>query len=79
MLYRSNETKIDNKRICWFYWYSHILISRKPVGPPYYKAMLKFKEKSLKYNKGYFNPVMKLSEDTFHEISWQRKEFIKVV
>ena len=42
-------------------------------GPLYYRAMLKFKDKSLKYNKGNFNAVIKLSEDTLHEISWWKK------
>ena len=40
--------------------------------------MLKFKDKSLKYNKGNFNAVIKLSEDTLHEISWWKKNIFKV-
>ena len=48
-------------------------------GPLYYRAMLKFKDKSLKYNKGNFNTVIKLSEDTLHEyISWWKNNIIKV-
>ena len=38
-------------------------------GPLHYRTMLKFKDKSLKYNKVNFNAVIKLSEDTLHEIS----------
>ena len=34
--------------------------------PLHYRAMLKLKDKSLKYNKGNFNAVIKLSEDTLH-------------
>ena len=47
-------------------------------GPLYYRTMLKFKDKSLKYNKGNFNAVIKLSEDTLHEISWWKKNIFKV-
>ena len=36
--------------------------------PLYYRAMLKFKDKSLKHNKGNFNAVIKLSEDTLYKI-----------
>ena len=46
--------------------------------PLYYRAMLKFKDKSLKYNKGNFNAVIKLSEDTLHEVSWWKKNIFKV-
>ena len=47
-------------------------------GPLYYRAMLKFKDKSLRYNKGNFNAVIKLFEDTLHEISWWKKNIFKV-
>ena len=47
-------------------------------GPLYYRAMLKSKDKSLKYNKGNFNAVIKLSEDTLHEISWWKNNVFKV-
>ena len=47
-------------------------------GPLYYRVMLKLKHKSLKYNKGNFNAVIKLSEDTLHEISWWKKNIFKV-
>ena len=47
-------------------------------GSLYYRAMLKFKDKSLKYNKGNSNAVIKLSEDTLHEISWWKKNIFKV-
>ena len=40
------------------------------LGALYYRAMLKFKDKSLKYNKGNFHVVIKLSEDTLYEMSW---------
>ena len=50
----------------------------KQFGPLYYRAMLKFKDKSLKYNKGNFNAGIKLSEDTLHEISWWKKNIFKV-
>ena len=46
-------------------------------GPPYYRAMLKLKDKSLKYNKGNFNAVIKLSEDTLYEIAWWKKNIFK--
>ena len=39
---------------------------RNQFGPLYYRVMLKFKDKSLKYNKGSFNVVINLSEDTLH-------------
>ena len=39
--------------------------------------MLKLKVKSLKYNKANFNAVMKLSEDTFYEASWWKKNIFK--
>ena len=48
------------------------------LGALYYRAMLKFKDKSLKYNKGNFHVVIKLSEDTLYEISWQKKNIFKV-
>ena len=38
-------------------------------GLLYYKAMLKFKDKSLRHNKGKFNAITKLPEDTLHEVS----------
>ena len=41
--------------------------------------MLKFKEKSLNYNKGDSNAIIKFSEDTFHEISWWKKNIFKVL
>ena len=47
-------------------------------APLYYRAMLKFKDKFLKYNKGNFNAVIKLSEDTLHKISWWKKNICKV-
>ena len=46
-------------------------------GPLYYRAMLKLKDKSLKYNKGNFNAVIKLSEDTLYEIAWWKKNIFK--
>ena len=46
-------------------------------GPLYYRAMLKLKDKSLKYNKGNFNAVIKLSEDTFYEIACWKKNIFK--
>ena len=46
-------------------------------GPLYYRAMLKMKNKSLRYNKGNFNAVIKLSEDTLHEIAWWKKNIFK--
>ena len=47
-------------------------------GPQYYRAMLKLKDKSLKYNKGNFNAVIKLSEDALYEIAWWKKNIFKV-
>ena len=47
-------------------------------GPLYYRAMLKLKDKSLKYNKGNFNAVIKLSEDALYEIAWWKKNIFKV-
>ena len=47
-------------------------------GPLYYRAMLKSKDKSLKYNKGNFNAIIKLPEDTLHDISWWKKNIFKV-
>ena len=41
--------------------------------------MLKFKDKSLKHGEGNFNGMIKLPEDTFHEISWWKKEYILIV
>ena len=35
-------------------------------GPLYHRAMLKLKDKCLKYNKSNFNIITKFSEDTFH-------------
>ena len=46
-------------------------------GPLYYRAMLKMKGKSLKYSKGNFNAVIKLSKDTLYEISWLTKNIFK--
>ena len=39
-------------------------------GSLQYRAMIKFKDKSLKYNKGNFIAVITLSENTLHETSW---------
>ena len=47
-------------------------------GSLYYRAMLKFKDNSLKYNKGKFNEIIKLSEYTLHEISLRKKNIFKV-
>ena len=47
-------------------------------GPLYYRAMLKLKDKSLKYNNGNFNAIMKLSEDALYEIAWWKKNIFKV-
>ena len=50
-------------------------------GQLYYRAMLKCKDKSLKYNKGNFNALIKLiklSEDTLHEMSRWKKNVFKV-
>ena len=47
-------------------------------GPLYYRAMLKLKDKSLKYNKGNFNAVITLSEDALYEIAWWKKNIFKV-
>ena len=46
-------------------------------APLYYRAMLKLKDKSLKYNKGNFNAVIKLSEDALHEITLWKKNIFK--
>ena len=46
-------------------------------GPRYYRAMLKLKDKSLKYNKGNFNAAIKLSEDALYEIAWWKKNIFK--
>ena len=45
--------------------------------PLYYRAMLKLKSKSLKYNKGNFNALIKLSEDTLYEIARWKKNIFK--
>ena len=45
--------------------------------PLYYRAMIKLKDKSLKYNKGNFNAVIKLSEDTLYETLWWKKNIFK--
>ena len=47
-------------------------------GPLYYRAMLTLKDKSLKYNKGNFNAVIKLSEYALYEIAWWKKNIFKV-
>ena len=47
-------------------------------GSLYYRAMLKFKDNSLKYNKGKFNEIIKFSEYTLHEISLWKKNIFKV-
>ena len=47
-------------------------------GPLYNRAMLKLKDKSLKYNKGNFNAVIKLSEDALYEIAWWKNNIFKV-
>ena len=46
-------------------------------GPLYYRAMLKFKDKSLKYNKGNFNAVIKLSEDTLPKYHCGKRMYSK--
>ena len=46
-------------------------------GPLYYRAMLKLKDKSLKFNKGNLNAVIKLYEDTLCEIVWWKKNIFK--
>ena len=43
---------------------------RNQFGPLYYRAMLKLKDKSLKYNKENFNAVIKLSENALYKIAW---------
>ena len=46
-------------------------------GPLYHRAMSNFKDKSFKYNKGNFNVIIRLSEDTLHEISWWKRIYPK--
>ena len=46
-------------------------------GPLHYRAMLRLKDKSLKYNKANFNAVIKLSEDALYEIAWWKKNIFK--
>ena len=46
-------------------------------GRMYYRAMLKFKDKSLKYNKGNFNAVIKLSEDTWMKYHGRKRMYSK--
>ena len=41
--------------------------------------MSKLKDTSLKYNKGNFNAVIKLSEDALYEIAWWKKNIFKVL
>ena len=46
--------------------------------PLYYRPMLKFKDQSLKCNKGNFNALIELSENNLNEISWWKKNIFKV-
>ena len=53
--------------------------SGNQFGSLYYRAMLKLKDNSLKYNKGNFNAVIKFSEDTLSEKSWWNKNIFKAL
>ena len=44
-----------------------------------YRAMLKLKDRSLKYNKGNFNAVIKLPENTLYETAWWKKNIFKAL
>ena len=46
--------------------------------PLYYRPKLKFKDQSLKCNKGNFNALIELSENNLNEISWWKKNIFKV-
>ena len=46
-------------------------------GSLYYRAMLKFKDKSLKCNKVNLRVKLNLSEDTLYEISWWKNNIFK--
>ena len=70
MLFHSNETKLTIKAFASAVGSLPSTFPGDQFDPLYYRAMLKFKEKSLKYNKDNFNAITKLSEDTLHEVSW---------
>ena len=47
-------------------------------GPLDYRAMLRLKDKSLKYNKANFKAIIKFSEDALYEIAWWKENIFKV-
>ena len=78
MLFHSNQIKSKNKRIASFVVTLTSTFPGNQFGPLYYTVTLKFIDKSLKYNEGNINTIIKLSEDTLHEISWAKKNIFKV-
>ena len=78
MLCHSNQIKIKNKKIASFVVTLTFTFPGNQFGPLYYTVTLKFIDKSLKYNEGNINTIIKLSEDTLHEISWSKKNIFKV-
>ena len=60
-----------------FIGYLTSLFPGNQFDPLYYRAMLKLKDKSVKYNKGNFNTVIKMSEDILYEIAWWKKNIFK--
>ena len=79
MLHHSNKTKIDNNLLfASFIGSLTSLFPGKQFDPLYKRPMLKFKNNSLKYNKGNLHATIKLSEGAFHEVSWWKKNIFKV-
>ena len=79
MLHHSNKTKIDNNlQFASFIGTLTSLFPGKQFDPLYKRPMLRFKDNSLKYNKGNLHATIKLSEDALHEVSWWKKNIFKV-
>ena len=75
MLHHSNELKLTIREFASFIGTLTSSFLGNQFGPLHYRAMLKFKDKSLKHNRGNFSAIIKLSEDTLHEISWSKNIF----
>ena len=73
----STKPKLTIREFASFIGTPTYSFSGNQFGPLYYRATLKLKDNSLKYNKGNFNAVIKLSEDTLYEIAWWKKNILK--
>ena len=66
MLHHSNKTKITIREFASFIGTVTSSFPGNKFGPLYYRAMLKVKDKSVNYNEGNFNVIIKILCIKYH-------------